>query len=441
MTLQEYIDFYYEGDKFWFVDEVTKPHHTDRIMNIVNIKEYLMGKHSIKSRIDEQYNGRIFKTRKICLQYVKPILSFETSFLLKNPVTLIATDKKTLESFKDVYNEARYNNVDFKVLDRLVKYGQVFEYVYIDEEGSITSKIMLPEDSYPIFDDMGNYIAFIEHYTIPSSCISYYTVYTDDRVLTYDNYGGNGVRVTGEYINLTGLPIMYKTYNELDERQGRSDLEDYIDILDNMEDVLSKYMDSFYKFLNPIPVMKGTKLNIGAKGEGAVNPAVVGHVLQLDDGSDFNLITNQMDYKSLEEVWGILKQSLLDISMTPAVSLNNTDISNLSEVSIKLLYSLAQIKGTINEQYLKDGFIQRWEKIKKLLSFKGADVTGHIDCSFEMSIPQNEKEVIENLKTLREINGISLETLLAKTPYVYDVAGELSRIRNEGLTGVKEQVN
>lgn len=109
--------------------------------------------------------------------------------------------------------------------------------------------------------------------------------------------------------------------------------------------------------------------------------------------------------------------------MTPAVSLNNTDISNLSEVSIKLLYSLAQIKGTINEQYLKDGFIQRWEKIKKLLSFKGADVTGHIDCSFEMSIPQNEKEVIENLKTLREINGISLETLLAKTPYVYDVAG------------------
>lgn len=437
MNLRKYIDFYYNGDEHWFEDEVNKTIHQERIKNMINIQEYLTGKHSIKCRSDEHYNGRIFKTRKICLQYIKPILNFEVSFLLKNPVTLTATDKDTLQVFKNIYMTSRYNNLDFKILDKLIKYGQVFEYVYLDEDEQIKSKLILPQDSYPVFDDMGNYIAFIEHYTISSSGISYYNIYTENEVLTYDDFGGEGIRKIGQHINLSGLPIMYKTQNELDEKQGRSDLEDYVDVLDNMEDLLSKYMDSFYKFLNPIPVMKGTKLNIGSKGEGAINPAVVGNVLQLDDGSDFDLVTNNMDYKSLNELWGILKQSLLDISMTPSISLNNTDVSNLSEVSIKLLFSLAEIKGCINQQYLKEGFVERWSKIKKLLNIKGISLKGNIDCNFEMSVPQNEKEIIENLKLLREINGISLETLLAKTPYVYDVAGELTRIQTEGEIKVK----
>ncbi|MCY6372774.1 phage portal protein [Clostridium ganghwense] len=431
MNLQEYIRVYYDSASEWFVDEVEKYNHRKRIDNIFNIKAYLNGKHAIKSRPDETYNGRTFKTRKIVLQYVKPILSFETSFLLNRPVTLTATDKDTLKTFKDMYSKSKYNDLDFKILDKLVKYGQVFEYIYLDDNKQIRSKLINVEDSYPVFSDSGDYIAFIEHYTIATSGISYYKVFTPNMVATYDNYGGDGLRKTGEYINLSGLPIMYKTDNEEDSTQGRSDIEDYIDILDNMEDLISKYMDSFYKFLNPIPTVTGTKLNIGKNGEGAVNPATVGHVLQLDDGSSFDLVTNKMDYQSLKELYGMLKQSLLDVSMTPAVSLNNTDISNLSEVSIKLLFSLAQIKGSINSKYMKEGFNNRWEKMKRLMQLKGVTVSGNIDCNFEMNVPQNEKEIIENLKELREMNAISLDSLLSQTPYIYDVEGEKERIQGE----------
>lgn len=429
MTLNEYIKLNYDGSPTWFVDEVQRPYHRDRVMNMIDIKEYLNGKHAIKTRPDEVYNGRTFKTTKICLQYVKPILAFETSFLLKKPVTLVASDKKTLQAFKDVYAKGRYNSLDFKLLDKIVKYGLVFEYLYLDDNREIKSKLILPEDSYPVYDDNNNYIAFIEHYTVASSGVSYYNVYTDDLVITYDNRGGD-LRKTGEYINLSGLPVPYRTMNEEDELQGRSDLEDYIDIIDSMEELLSKYHDAFFKFLNPIPVVTGTKLNIGENGEGAIDPNTVGYALQLDDGSKFDLVTNRMDYQSLKELFNTLKQCLLDISMTPAVSLNSQEISNLSEVSIKLLFSLAEIKGSLNATYLKDGFIQRWEKIRKLLQYKGIKVNGDVDCKFEMSIPQNEKEIIENLQMLKDMGAISLDTLLANSPYIYDVEGEKIKLSN-----------
>ena len=65
-------------------------------------------------------------------------------------------------------------------------------------------------------------------------------------------------------------------------------------------------------------------------------------------------------------MWNTLKQSLLDISQTPGVSMNSQEISNLSETSIKMLYGMAEIKGAENSLYLKQGFEKRWGKMKKL---------------------------------------------------------------------------
>ena len=76
MTLEEYIKLNYSNDTYWFEQECEQSWHRDRIDNIINIKEYLSGKHAILSRQDEVYNGRTFKTKKIVLQYAKTILNF-----------------------------------------------------------------------------------------------------------------------------------------------------------------------------------------------------------------------------------------------------------------------------------------------------------------------------------------------------------------------------
>ncbi|EIT84976.1 portal protein SPP1, partial [Fictibacillus macauensis ZFHKF-1] len=126
----------------------------------------------------------------------------------------------------------------------------------------------------------------------------------------------------------------------------------------------------------------------------------------------------------------------------PAVSLNKTDISNLSELSIKLLFQLANIKAGLSEQFIREGIEQRFEKIRKLLEYKCVKFSDEdyetLDIVFQYAMPSNDKEIIENLKSLREMQGISLESILDRTPYTKDVQMELKKLDAEGMSRVDD---
>lgn len=423
--LENYVNNKYKGNPYWFKEECQDYWHKQRIMDILDNKEYLAGKHKIKYRTNEVYNGKEFITRKIALQYAKTLLSFETAFLLKNPVTLISNDLDALNLYKAVYREGKYHQLDYEILSRMVKYGEVYEYLYIDDNNRIKSILINAEDSYPVYAHNGEMIAFIEYYVYDG--ISYYTVFTEDNVYKYNDEDGN-LHFTEEYSNLSGLPIPYILPSEMDCLKGNASFREYIDVLDNMEDLISKYMDSFYKFLNPIPLFKGTKLNTK---DGGIDENAVGYALQLAEDADFEFVNSKMDFNSFKTMWNTLKQSLLDISMTPAVSMNSQEISNLSEVSIRMLYSMAEIKGADNALYLKQGFEKRWGIMKKLLRELDYNINedAYIDCQFNMNIPQNESEIISNLVKATDGNIMSVDRAVEVNPYVNDVNNELERLK------------
>lgn len=423
--LQEYIKEKYDNASDWFVEEVHSIENQQRIQDIISKKEYLNGKHKILQREPYKYNGKVFYPRKIVLQYAKTLLNFQKSYLLTNPVTLTGNEE-VVKTLNEVIRKGKYNRTNMCILDKILKYGNVAEYVYV-ENGIIKSKIIDPSQSYPVYDHENNLIAFIQAYMFDG--IHYYTVYEHDVVTEYNNAGGT-INMIGRYFNASGLPIIYRSENEMSDVEGRSELDDWIEILDSMEDLISKYTDSFYKFMNPVPVVTGQQL----KGEGLPSDVIGGGIV-LDDGSDFKMVGNELDYKSFETVYKTLLQALLDVSSTPAVSLNKTDVSNLSEVSIKLLFSLANVKASINEQYMREGIEQRHEKFRKLLEYQGIrfndsdwDTLGMV---FRYNTPSNDKEIIENLRELRKIGAISLESLLEQSPYITDIASELERLQNE----------
>lgn len=426
--LEQYINYNYDGSPFWFEDEVQDNWHIDRIMNALDTMDYIDGKHNILNRGDVVWKGKHFRTRKIVLQYVKPILTFQNSFLLKNPVTLTSDDKETLEKYKEIYKVGKYNNLDSKILDNMLKYGEVYEYLYLDDDRDIKSHLIKACDSYPVYNKNGDYIAFIEHYI--SSGIGFYRIYTETSVEEYSDKGGD-LHKTGEYNNLSGLPVRYILPSESDELKGRSDLNDWIGIIDNMEDLLSKYMDSFYKFLNPLPVFTGTKLSTGKDGEGAVNPNLVGQSLQLDFNSTFDFAVAEMDYNSFKEVYKTLQQNLLNVSMTPSIAMNGMEIANISTDSMKILLHMAIAKATMTSKHLYNGFDERWKKMKKLLQLIDKDYEGYISCTFKMDIPASDTDTIDNLCKMRESGTISLETLLSQSPYIYDVTSEMARLQED----------
>lgn len=439
-TLQEYINDKYNGQTDWFVNVVNDTIAQQRINGIIDKKEYLDGKHLISTRPNEQWNGKEYKVRRITLQYAKTILNFATAYLLKKPVTL-SGNEDVVSEFKTVYNKARLNRKDKEILDKMLKYGDCYEYMYFDSNRNILSHVIDPADSYPIFDDAGNMLAFVEAWTSADSMVSYYTVYTVDRVLTYDNKGGT-LHLTGDNANVSGLPIHYKNQSETDNNIGRSDLDDYISILDNMEDLLSKSTDALYHYMNGIPVVTGQQL----KGE-ALPQSTVSGGLVLDDGSTFDFKSNKIDRQTFESIYKTLMQSLLDISMTPAVSMNKTDISNLSEVSIQLLFTLADIKASLNSKYMEEGFEQRFNQIRRMLALKGVAFSDNaydtLGIVFSPATPKNESEIIANLKTLQDMGAISIESILENVPYISDKIGELQRINNEkakSIMNVKDSV-
>jgi hypothetical protein len=425
-SLDRYVQEKYDGETYWFVEEVASISNQQKVQNVMSKKEYLNGSHQILNRGSYKYNGKDFTPRRIVLQYAKTLLNFQQSFLLQNPLTLTGKDT-IVKEYQSVNRKGKYDRINSKILDKVLKYGQCAEYVYMDK-GVIKSKLIDSSEGYPIYDHQNNLIAFVEAYL--SDGIEYYIVYKEDVVETYNNKGGD-MRLVEQYANLSGLPIVYHNHNELSDTEGRSELDDWIGILDSMEDLISKYTDSFYKFMNPIPVAIGQQL----KGDG-LPTQVIGGGITLDDGSDFKLVSNGLDYKSFETIYKTLLQSLLDVSSTPAVSLNKTDISNLSEVSIKLLFQLANIKAGMNEQFIREGIEQRFDKIRVLLDkykgiqFKDGDYET-LNMVFRYATPSNDTEIIKNLKELRLMGGLSLESLLEQSPYTNDVQMELDKIKGE----------
>ena len=436
LDIIEYVNKNYDNAFDWFVQEVEKVYHKERINKIINIKEYLSGNHKILNRSVEYWNGKPFYPKIIILQYAKTILNFSSMYLLKNPVT-ITGNENDVEVIKSIYKKGRFDNVDYKLLDNMLKFGSIYEYIYLDKDKKIKTKIINSEDSYPVYNENNEMIAFIEHWTTVDDNISYYNVYYDNKVEQYNNEGGQ-LNFINQYTNISGLPCVYKNHNDLDDTNGRSDLEEWVNLVDSLEELISKTHDSLYKYLNPLPVMKGQKLSVGENGEGAINPNIVGNVIHLDDDSDFLFRSGQIDINAFEKLWKTLKQCLLDISCTPAVSMNSQDVSNLAEVSIKLLFSLADLKSGIYEKYMRSGFYDRYKAIERILKVQGITIdSSDIDINFQYSRPSNDKDIIEILSTLNDMGAISLRTILENAPGIPDVMQEIERIESQGKREVK----
>lgn len=426
MGISEYIQSNYDNNAFWFEEEVKQGYHIQRISNVLKNKDYLMRKHKILQREDSQYKGKEYITTKLILQTAKTILNFHNTYLLGKPLTL-AGSENMVEKYDWIYYHGNYNNLDYKIIDKVNKYGDVGEYVYIDD-GIIKSHIIKPEDFYPVYDANNNYIGCIEHWTDLLSNISNYVVYYNDRVESWNNDGGV-LRLIDTKVNISGLPIhWHNNNNEYDDCFGESELEDIKPILDTLEDLLSKFNDGIYiNSLNPLPVVTGQRI------EGNVTADAVGFVLNLDDNATFDFKSATMDYQSIKLLYDSLRKELLDIACMPSVAMGNTNVANVSEVSLKLLYQLADVKAMINEKCFRDGLRNRFDMFKVLLAKQGI-VFGdmdYIDVEFNYSRPVNTKDILDNIKTQYDMGAISKETIIEKSPLTNDVMQEMERLGKE----------
>ena len=422
--LSYYIEKQYGNNPRWFEEEVIQGNHAKRINDVINNRDYLAGRHKVLLRQDSQYKGKTLVVNKTVLQYAKTVIRFHDTYLLGKPVQLSCNDENTLKTFSDIYKLGQYDSVDYQIIDRVNKFGDAYEAIYVDN-GVIKSKVLDNACSYPVYDDMGNYIAFIEHWTDAYTAISFWNVYYPNYVEHWDNEGGELRLVSTD--RRVGLPIHYHNFNDEDYNFGKSLLDDIKPIMDDLEDIISKMGDSIYvNTLNPMPVA------IGQRIESSIPADATGYVLNLDVG-DFKYASCSMDYNTIKLYLDNLKQFLNDVACMPSVLGSSTNIANISEVSMQILLMMANVYADENKKWLNNGFSERFRMFQKILGMQGIKVDSDVDVIYNVSMPVASTEMIANLKALQEMGAISRETIMEKTEYITDVDVEKKRLQGENV--------
>ena len=420
--LSYYIEKQYGNNPRWFEEEVNQGNHAQRISEVINNRDYLSGKHKVLLRQDSQYKGKQLIVNKTIINYAKTVIKFHNTYLLGKPVQLSCNDENTLKTFSDIYRLGQYSTVDYEIIDRVNKFGDAYEAIYVDN-GVIKSKVLDNACSYPVYDDIGEYISFIEYWTDAYTNISFWNVYYPTYVEHWDNEGGELRLVSTD--KSVGLPIHYHNFNDEDYTKGVALLNDIRPIMDALEDTMAKMSDSIYvNVLNPMPVA------IGQRIESSIPSDAVGFVMNLDVG-DFKYANCSLDYNSIKLYLDNMKQFLNDVACMPSVLGSSTNIANISEVSMQILLMMANVYADENKKWLNIGFQERFDMFKKILGMQGISVNGDVEVIYNVSMPVASTEMIANLKALQEMGAISRETIMEKTEYVSDVDVEKKRLEGE----------
>ena len=428
MNIEEYIEKNYTNNLTWFEDEVNQSYHSKRIADAIRKVDYLNGIHTVKNREDAVYKGRELITRKTIIQYAKTILDFHSNYLVGKPISLTGGEN-TVNILNEIYKlrDEKYSNnltIDYKIVDKVNKFGDAYEVVYADDEGVIRSKVLNNADCYPVYSELGEYLAFIEHWTDGYTSVCYYNVYYPTYVERWTNDGGE-LHMYDSAINVFGLPIHYHNFSNDNDLFGESMLDDIIPLLDELEDVYSKLGDGIYvNVLNPMPVSTGVRL------DSSIPADATGYVLNMENGGDFKVVSTTMDCNTIKFYIESLKTMINEIACIPAV-LSNSEVANISEMSMKMLFHLASIKATISEKWMTLGLQERFKRWRSVLAMQGMSADEEVEVIYNLSMPIDTKEVYENLEKLYNMGAISKRSIMEISEVVKDADVEMKRIEEE----------
>lgn len=392
----------------------------------VRICQYLTGQHKVLNRKDFTFKGETLRTSKILLQTIKSIIDFHCSYLVGNPLTLTGQDK-AVQLFNAVYDRASYPLTDYEIVDSLVTYGNAYEYVYQDSRGMVQSKIFDPLDSYPVYNDRGEYTAFLEYWHDAVTGNEFCNVYEPGTVTEYATSTTGSMIQTGQHRNLTGLPIHYTSgVRAAYGSYGVGVVADLIPIVDELEGLLSKTADAVTTLsLNPLGVSSGQRI------DAQIDRNITGTILNLEDGGGFAYASANIDHNTVQMLINQLVNQLYTVAQIPSVVFNG-NISNVSEVSLKLLFTQLDNKAKRQAAFLKAGFYRRWEAMRKLLKDKLTDAEfDSLDVSFNLNMPVDNSATLSDLLAQHEAGALSKKSLIELSPYSANADAEMEQIKKE----------
>lgn len=422
-----------KNSKYWFEEEVEKPKYKTRIETVDDINDYLLREHKVSLREDFEFKGKTFETAKIILQSLRSIIKFHVGYICSNPISLTG-DSQVVSDMTNIYKKGNFHKRDMEIAKDLLTYGDCFEYLFLDDKDRICSKIIRNKDSYPIYNSDGKYTHFVEFWKDEDTRDDHYVVYYPDKVEIYINH-----ELVDTKVNLSGLPIWYSSLDKSkNDMFGDPFILDLIPVMDSIEQLLSKLDDAVSTLsLNPIGVVTGQRIDSNIPNN------ITGVVLNLEDNSTFQYASANMDRESIKLELDYLIQMFYSVACVSSVLTGSSNIANVSENSTTMIFYQTDNFCKQFITAMKEGFVTRFEQIRKLLEIKGMTIDDELfdtlDFCFNVNRPVDNKSDMENMKLQYECGAISKQTIIDKSPYTTDVALELERLKQESEEAEKEE--
>lgn len=440
-------------------------HKKEQLPRLQELKRYYKGDNNIKYRPDKEDSTAA--DNRISSDFAKYITMFEQGYMLGNPVEYKNEDGVVLENikvFSAKNNEKKHNS---SIKKDLCVYGRAYELLTVTERDRVAwVKLykLSPEQTFVIYDDTyeQNSLMAVNYYDVDYGDAKRKTiikVYTADRVYTYEwsSQKSDGMKLKDEQEHFFhGVPV--NEYSNNEERLGS-----YESVLDNIDayDLSQSELANFQQNSNDaILLIKGNPYT-GADekdffDDGRINPnGRLGvsmaykraQVLILDDnpnpgGSapDASYLVKQYDSAGAEAYKERLVNDILRFTFTPDTTDNNFGGVQSGE-SMKYKLMASDNYREQQQDLFEAGLMRRLRLAVNIWKIQGNESTAYelineTSIVFRPNIPQNEKEIVEMVRTLYGI--VSEQTIFEILNQVtgIDAEVEIERLKDE----TKEQL-
>lgn len=153
------------------------------------------------------------------------------------------------------------------------------------------------------------------------------------------------------------------------------------------------------------------------------------------EGGEFKYATVTMDHANIKQELDSLLMQFYGIACVPASVLGQSNVANVSEVSLSMLFNSIDNVARQNMFALKEGFAIRWEYMRMLLELQGTPIKDELfdtlDCSFNVNRPVDTESAMKEMKMQHEMGAISKQTIIENSKHTPNTALELERIKAE----------
>lgn len=435
IILHEINRAYFSAERRWMLDGINyfKGRH-----DILKKRRIAYGKHGEEIELKQLPNSRIVNN-----EYRRMVIQ-KTNYLTGKPFTVNTENDTYSELLSDVFTDGFFRELKNVTRDCL-NYGISWLYPYYDERGEFKFKRFDAYEMRPLWQD--------KDHTILEGAIRFYPVevfdgkndyeiykvevFTESGIDYYETnflklipvapYHTDHMTINAAGYNWSKIPLIpFKYTNETPLIVHAKSLQDGIN------SILSSFEDNMLEDVN-----KSILILVNYDGqdlaEFKANLAQYGAVkVRTTDGvaGDLRMLSVDVNASNYQLIVDVLRRAIVQNCM----GYDATDArfgGNPNQMNIQSVYNDIDLDASDMETEFQASLEQLMFFVNSHLfnTGKGNFFKERVTFTFNTDMPMDESGKISNI--MQSVGMVSVETLLARHPYVDDVAMELQRLERQ----------